>query len=150
MSTAIGTLASTVVAVVEPDTTALMVAQLMRQCHVGALVVVDSETRSRAVGIVTDRDLVLELIAEGLDPAVFTAGDIMTVDLLTSHVNTDTAQAVQLMKTRGVRRLVLVDDKERLVGIVSMEDVLARMAQELTELVSGLSLARARESKDRQ
>jgi predicted transcriptional regulator len=81
---------------------------------------------------------------------VFTAGDIMTVDLLTSHVNTDTAQAVQLMKTRGVRRLVLVDDKERLVGIVSMEDVLARMAQELTELVSGLSLARARESKDRQ
>ena len=150
MSTAIGTLTSTVVAVVEPDTTALMVAQLMRQCHVGALVVVDAETRSRPVGIVTDRDLVLELIAEGLDPAVFTAGDIMTVDLLTCHVNTDTAQAVQLMKTRGVRRLILIDDEQRLVGIVSMEDLLGLMAQELTELVSGLSLARARESKDRQ
>ena len=99
MSCSIKSFAAAVVAVVEPETPAVVVAQLMRQHHTGAVVVVDATEKTHAVGIVTDRDLVLELMAEGLDPAVFTAGDIMSVDLVTATPDMDAMDAVQLLKT---------------------------------------------------
>ena len=70
MPTRLKDFATAVVAVVEPETAALTVAQLMRQHHIGALVVVDAQDKTRPVGIVTDRDLVLALMAEGLDPDI--------------------------------------------------------------------------------
>ena len=70
MGTQLKNFSTSVVAVVEPDTPAVVVSQLMRQHHIGALVVVDAQEKARPVGIVTDRDLVLELMAEGLDPSV--------------------------------------------------------------------------------
>jgi len=109
--------ATAVVAVVEPETSALTVAQLMRQHHIGALVVVDAQEKSKPVGIVTDRDLVLSLMAEGLDPTLFTAGDIMSIELVVANAELDAMEAVQLMRTQRVRRLVLVDDKGALAGI---------------------------------
>jgi len=141
--------ATSVVAVVEPETPAAVVAKLMRQHHIGALVVVDATEKTRAVGIVTDRDLVLELMAEGLDPAVFTAGDIMSVDLVTATPEMDAMDAVQLMKTHRLRRLVIVDDGGRLVGIATMEDVLELLARELANLAAGLAGARDRETLER-
>jgi CBS domain-containing protein len=141
--------ATSVVAVVEPETSALVVAKIMRQHHVGALVVVDAQAKTHPVGIVTDRDLVLELMAEGLDPAVFTAGDIMTVDLVTATPNLDAMEAVQLMKQHRLRRLVLVDDEGRLVGIITMEDVLELLTRELADLTAGLAGARDREVLER-
>jgi CBS domain-containing protein len=149
MSCPIKNFATAVVAVVEPETPAVVVAQLMRQHHIGALVVVDATEKTRAVGIVTDRDLVLELMAEGLDPAVFTAGDIMSVDLVTATPDMDAMDAVQLMKTHRLRRLVIVDDSERLVGIATMEDVLELLARELAGLAAGLAGARDRETFER-
>ena len=149
MSCPIKNFATAVVAVVEPETPAVVVAQLMRQHHIGALVVVDATEKTRAVGIVTDRDLVLELMAEGLDPAVFTAGDIMSVDLVTATPDMDAMDAVQLMKTHRLRRLVIVDDSERLVGIATMEDVLELLARELGGLAAGLAGARDREIFER-
>jgi CBS domain-containing protein len=149
MTYAIKDFATSVVAVVEPETPALVVATLMRQHHIGALVVVDATEKTRAVGIVTDRDLVLELMAEGLDPAVFTAGDIMSVDLVTATPEMDAMDAVQLMKTHRLRRLVLVDERERLVGIATMEDVLELLARELASLAAGLAGARDRETLER-
>ena len=142
MSCPIKNFATAVVAVVEPETPAVVAAQLMRQHHIGALVVVDATEKTRAVGIVTDRDLVLELMAEGLDPAVFTAGDIMSVDLVTATPDMDAMDAVQLMKTHRLCRLVIVDDSERLVGIATMEDVLELLARELAGLAAGLAGAR--------
>ena len=149
MSCPIKNFATLVVAVVEPETPAVVVAQLMRQHHIGALVVVDATEKTRAVGIVTDRDLVLELMAESLDPAVFTAGDIMSVDLVTATPDMDAMDAVQLMKTHRLRRLVIVDDSERLVGIATMEDVLELLARELAGLAAGLAGARDRETFER-
>jgi CBS domain-containing protein len=149
MTYAIKDFSTSVVAVVEPETPAVVVAKLMRQHHIGALVVVDATEKSRAVGIVTDRDLVLELMAEGLDPAVFTAGDIMSVDLVTATPEMDAMDAVQLMKTHRLRRLVIVDDRERLVGIATMEDVLELLARELASLAAGLAGARDRETLER-
>ena len=141
--------ATSVVAVVEPETAALVVAQLMRKHHIGAMVVLDALEKTRPIGIVTDRDLVLELMAEGLDPAVFTAGDIMTVDLVLATPDMDAMEAVQLMKKHRLRRLVLTDDVGRLVGIVTMEDLLELLTRELADLTAGLAGARDREAAER-
>lgn len=143
-------LASTMVAVVEPETSALVAAQLMRRHHVGALVVVDAKEKSRPVGIITDRDLVLALMAEGLDPAIFTAGDIMSVDPVRATPEMDLMDAIELMRDNGLRRLVMEDDQGRLVGIATMEDLLELLAQELTALTGALRGARDREFAQRR
>jgi CBS domain-containing protein len=140
--------ATSLVAVVEPDTSARVVAQLMRRHHIGALVVVDALDKSRPVGIVTDRDLVLELMSEGLDPAVFTAGDIMSVDLVTVKPEMDAADAVQLMKKYRLRRLVITDADGHLAGIVTIEDVLGLLTRELADLAFDLGTSRDRETRE--
>lgn len=150
MVTQLKDFATPVVAVVEPDTTAHVVAQLMRQHHIGALVVVETAEKSRPVGIVTDRDLVLGLMAEGLDPALFTAGDVMSVNLVLARPDMDAADAVRLMKEHQVRRLILTDEMNRLVGILSMEDLLEPMTRELASLAAGVASARDREIRQRQ
>ena len=121
----------------------------MRKHHIGALVVVDAQEKTRPVGIVTDRDLVLELMAEGLDPTVFTAGDIMSVDLVLASPEMDVMEAVQLMKKHRLRRLIMADAQGRLVGIATMEDVLELLAQELASLATALAGARDREVVER-
>ncbi len=149
MPTRLKDFASSVVAVVEPDTTALMAAQLMRHHHIGSLVVVDTTQESRPMGILTDRDLVLALMAEGLDPALFTAGDIMSVELVLAKPEMDAMDAVELMRAHRLRRLVVVDDAGRLVGIVTMEDVLELLTRELSNLATGVLGARDREFEQR-
>lgn len=149
MATKLKEFATTLVAVVEPDTSARVVAQLMRRHHIGALVVVDALDKHKPVGIVTDRDLVLELMSEGLDPAVFTAGDIMSVDLVKAHPEMDAMDAVQLMKKYRLRRLVISDDAGHLAGIVTIEDVLGLLTRELADLAVDLGSARDRETRER-
>ena len=149
MGTKLKEFATTLVAVVEPETSALEVAQLMRRHHIGALVVVDAIDKNKPVGIVTDRDLVLELMAEGLDPSVFTAGDIMTVDLVTARPDMDALEAMQLMKKNRLRRLVVVDKAGHLAGIVTIEDVLALLTTELAGFAAVLATARDHETRSR-
>ena len=136
MPTRLKDFATAIVAVVEPETTAMVAAQLMRQHHIGALVVVDAEQKVTPVGIVTDRDLVLALMAEGLDPAIFTVGDIMSVELVLAGPDMDAMGALKLMRMQRVRRLVVVDELRRLVGIVSLEDLLELVARELAALAN--------------
>jgi CBS domain-containing protein len=142
-------IASSIVAVVEPETPALVAAQLMRKHHIGSLVVVDATEQTRPIGIVTDRDLVLALMAEGLDPQLFTAGDIMSVDLVFGHPEMDLMEAVSLMRQHRLRRLVIVEQAERLVGIVAMEDVLECLARELSDLAEAMRGGRDREFSQR-
>ena len=149
MPTRLKDFATVSVAVAEPDTSALVAAQLMRKHHVGALIVVDAEEKTRPVGIITDRDLVLALMAEGLDPDVFTVGDIMSVELVLASPEMDAMDAVQLMRTKRLRRLVIVDDAGRLVGIVTMEDILELLTRELADLAAGVIGARDREFEQR-
>ena len=150
MSSRLKDFATALVAVVEPETSALVAAQLMRQHHIGALVVVSAKEQTRAVGILTDRDLVLGLMAEGLDPAVFTVGDVMSVELVQANANMDAMEAVQLMRSHRLRRLVLVDDAGQLAGIATMEDVLELLTRELAGLAAAVLGARDRESEQRQ
>jgi CBS domain-containing protein len=149
MSTCLNDFATAVVAVVEPDTQALVAAQLMRKHHVGALVVVDAVEKARPVGIVTDRDLVLALMAEGLDPALFTVGDIMSTQLVWAYPDTDVLGAVALMRDNRLRRLIVVDATGLLVGIVSLDDVLAVVSQSLLDLTQVTSRSRDREFEQR-
>lgn len=149
MSICLKHVATAVVAVVEPDTQALLAAQLMRKHHVGALVVVDAVEKARPVGIVTDRDLVLALMAEGLDPALFTVGDIMSTALVTADPDTDVLDAVALMRDHRLRRLIVVDTTGLLVGIVSLDDVLAVVSQRLLDLTQVMSRSRDREFEQR-
>lgn len=150
MPTRLKDFATTVVAVVEPDASALAAARLMRLHHIGALVVVDAKEKTRPVGILTDRDLVLALMAEGLDPEVFTVGDIMSVELVLANAEMDAMDAVQLMRANRLRRLIIVDDAGQLSGIVTMEDVLELLTRELANLAVGVIGARDREFEQRR
>lgn len=149
MPTRLKDFATMVVAVVEPETTAFEAARLMRQHHIGALVVVDAKEKSRPVGILTDRDLVIALMAEGLDAGLFTAGDLMSIKLILATPEMDAMDAVQLMRQHRLRRLVIVDEAGRLVGIVTMEDILELLTRELATLAAGVIGARDREFEQR-
>jgi CBS domain-containing protein len=150
MPTRLKDFATNVVAVVEPDASAVAAARLMRLHHIGALVVVDAKEKTRPVGMLTDRDLVLSLMAEGLDPSVFTVGDIMSVELVLANGEMDAMDAVQLMRTNRLRRLIIVDDAGQLSGIVTMEDVLEFLTRELANLAAGVIGARDREFEQRR
>jgi CBS domain-containing protein len=108
---------------------------LMRKHHVGDLVVVDEPDGERIpIGIVTDRDIVVSVIALGLDPIGLLVGDIMTDDLLTAGENDDVYATIERMRLRGIRRVPVVTDSGALCGIVSADDLLAFLAEEMEEL----------------
>ena len=109
----------------EPSTTVTDVARLMASEDVGPAPIVEGE---RLVGIVTDRDLVVRVLAEGRDPSSTTVGEIASSDLVTVTPDTELQEALNLMSDNQVRRL-LVTEGDRLVGIVAQADV-ARAAEE--------------------
>lgn len=110
----------------EPGTSVVEAAKVMAREDVGPVPVVDG---GRLVGVVTDRDLVVRVLAEGRDPESTTVSEITSSDLVTVSPDDDLGQALQLLAEHQVRRLPVVDG-ERLVGIVSQADV-ARHADEV-------------------
>ena len=151
MSATLASLATPIVVTATPETTATRAAQLMREHHVGSLVVVDAATGDgKASGIVTDRDLVLAVMAEGLDPALFTVGDIMSTQLVTAPAGTPLIDATRLLHQHRVRRLIVTDEAGRVVGVAALEDVLEALTREFSELVFALRGARDREMKERR
>lgn len=113
------------------------VAQLMRQHHVGDVVIVEdmaNEAR-KAVGIITDRDLVVELLAKGVDLEAVSAGDVMSFELTTCRESDSLCDALRLMQAKEVRRLIVEDDNQgSLQGILTVDDVLELLAEEMTGL----------------
>jgi CBS domain-containing protein len=110
-------------------------ALLMRQHHVGDLVVVQLRDGEKIpVGILTDRDIVVSVIALGLDPASLEVGDVMSDDLLTTDESEDVYELIERMRVRGIRRVPVVNRDGALSGIVSADDLLEFLAQEMGEL----------------
>ena len=110
-------------------------ALLMRKHHVGDIVVVDDVNGERVpAGIVTDRDVVVSVVALGLDPASLQVGDIMTDDLLTADEHDDVTVTIERMRLRGIRRVPVVGEGGRLAGIVSADDLLGFLAEEMEDL----------------
>jgi CBS domain-containing protein len=121
-------------------------AQLMREQHVGDLVVVEEQAGRRIpVGILTDRDLVIEILAKNVDMNAVTVGDVMSSELLTARESDGLYETLQRMRAKGVRRVPVVDTSNALVGIVSADDLLDLLADELTALARLLSREQARE-----
>ncbi len=131
----ISAICSREVITVHRDATVLHAAMLMRQYHVGDVIVIeDREGRAVPVGILTDRDIVIELVATDLDCRVITVGDIMLVHLAVVKEDEGIFDAIQLMSSKGVRRLPVVDKNGSLLGIVTLDDVLQLLAKEFDAL----------------
>jgi CBS domain-containing protein len=134
------------------DTTVATAARLMRHHHVGTLVVVEEMNGGKRVpvGIVTDRDVVIEVMATGLDPNAITVGDIMGPELVTARESEGVLETMQIMRYKGVRRLPIVDKDGQLVGIVSIDDLLEVLAEEFSELAKIMAREQARETSSRR
>ena len=110
----------------------LEVARLMRNHHVGDLIVAERrDGRLEPVGIVTDRDLVVKVLAEGVAPATLTAGDLMTRSLLAAEESATVHEAIERMRAEGVRRLPVISADRSLIGVLSVDDVAEFLAEEL-------------------
>jgi len=134
------------------ETTVATAARLMRHHHVGTLVVVEEMNGGRRVpvGIVTDRDVVVEVMATGLDPNAITVGDIMGQELVTARESEGVLETMQIMRYKGVRRLPIVDKDGQLVGIVSFDDLLEVLAEQFGELAKIVAREQARETSSRR
>lgn len=125
-------------------------AQLMRQYHVGDLVVIDViEGKRVPVGMVTDRDIVVEVIAKSLPLEEFTVGDIMSPQLISVQEKEDLVETIRLMRAHGIRRIPVVNQANALEGIISADDLLDLLAQEITELAKVAPREQAREARTR-
>lgn len=131
------------------ETSALEAAQLMRERHVGDLVVVEmQEGRAMPVGIVTDRDLVVEVMAKEVAPGMLRARDLVTTRLVTAEESELALDAVWHMRGSGIRRLPVVDAHGALTGILTADDLSRALAQALAEL-GGVASAQLRREQDR-
>jgi signal-transduction protein with cAMP-binding, CBS, and nucleotidyltransferase domain len=125
-------------------------AALMREHHVGTLLVTaDAGDGDRAVGIVTDRDLVVEAMAHGLDVDETEVGRLATHRLAAVPAGASIGEAISAMKQAGVRRLIVTEDGGRIRGIVSLDDVLDALAHEMLELAHAARGGAERESAER-
>jgi CBS domain-containing protein len=117
------------------DETVQGAALLMRKHHVGDLVVIDQPNSERMpIGILTDRDIVVSVIALGLDPASLLVGDVMSEDLLTCSEADDVYETIERMRLRAIRRVPVLNAQGGLTGIVSVDDLLEFLAEEMGEL----------------
>lgn len=121
-------------------------AEAMRQHHVGALVVTDPDEPGRAIGLVTDRNLVVDLLAQGLPVEGQAIGTLCSTRLVGVPATATMQEAVQEMRRAGVRRLLVVRPGGSLVGLVSADDLFEAIAGELEDLAGALRGGIARES----
>lgn len=147
---AIGEICNREVIIVYPDASVAEAARLMRQHHVGDLVVVrEGDERNEPIGIVTDRDLVMETLAPELDAAAITVGDIMAPDLVKVSEDTGVFESIRYMRDMGVRRMPVVDAQGGLAGLIAMDDLLELLSEELAELSRLVRLEQHRETRTR-
>lgn len=117
------------------DGSIIEAAKLMRLHHVGDIVIVEQRGGvSAPVGILTDRDLVVEILAQELSPDEVAVGDVMSYELVTAKEGDSLWDTVQRMRERGVRRMPVIDAGGGLVGIVTLDDLLEVLADELAAL----------------
>lgn len=145
---AIGDICVRDVVVAGRGTTAREAAKLMAQHQVGNLVVIE-ETGGRTlpVGIVTDRDIVRNVVAEDLDPTVFTLSDLIARELVTATEDQGVFECMQNMRINGIRRMPVVDRYGGLVGIISLDDLIQLLAEEMGELGKLISREQAHEAE---
>jgi CBS domain-containing protein len=148
---AIGEICSRQVIFTRKSESVRQAAQLMREYHVGALVVAEENgDRLVPVGILTDRDIAVGIVAKGLDADALSVGEVMTPEPLAVRESAGVSETIELMRSRGVRRLPVVDASGALIGIVTADDFIDLLAEELNALARMISREQRREMDTRK
>lgn len=144
-------LCNRIVTVAEPNTPLVQAAQQMRADHVGCVVVVDrSAGTRRVVGLLTDRDIVTAVVAKGVDPQKLAVEDVMARDVVTAPESESVTGLLRTMRRRGLRRLPVVGADGTLVGIVTLDDMLALLASQMRDLAQAIDSEQRREGDVRR
>jgi predicted transcriptional regulator len=148
----VGTICQRLVINVRRSDEVVSAAQLMRSKHVGYLVVVEptNEGTVRPVGVLTDRDIVVEVVAGEVDPRTLRVDDIMTADPVTVGENDSVEEALREMRQSGVRRVPVVNQRGELVGIVAADDALNVVAGDALDIVNVVRNERQIEGRRRR
>jgi signal-transduction protein with cAMP-binding, CBS, and nucleotidyltransferase domain len=144
----VGEICNREVVVIDRKASVYEAARMMRNQHVGSLVVVDADsaTPMRPVGIVTDRDLVVEIMAKEVPEEALATGDIIAPELLTARETDGVWETIMRMRAMGVRRLPVVNPGGDLSGMLTMDDLLKFIADEMSDLVR---LVRREQTRER-
>ena len=128
-----------------PNDLAVKVAQLMKRENVGAIPVIDNEQTRKLIGIVTDRDLTLKVVADGLDGKSTKVAAVMTRQVVTCLADDDLQKALDAMAEHQLRRIPVVDNDHQIVGIIAQADIATRVNQpeKTAEMVKEISQATA-------
>jgi len=128
--------------------TADRVAQLMRQEDAGSLPVIENHQNKKLLGIITDRDIALKVVADRRDAGSTRAQEVMTRNPVTCRTDYDLQVALDSMASHQVRRIPVVDDKNQVVGIISQSDVATRASEpaRTAELVKEISKSASKSS----
>lgn len=118
---------------------------LMRNKHVGDVIVIDDN--NMPVGILTDRDVVIKIIFNKVDPEMLTVGDVMSYELTALPQDSSIAEALGTMRMKGVRRAPVTNNKGQLVGVIAIDDIIALIAEELNEIALLIQHERKYEEK---
>jgi CBS domain-containing protein len=114
------------------------------------VVIDDADEEREPVGIVTDRDIVIEVLGRGLDPGKTTVGEIMSKQLVIASGSEEASEALQRMVSHGVRRLPVVNDEQCVMGIVTLDDMLRVHAEQANSLAHVISKEQSREQRARR
>jgi len=137
------------VVTVTSNTTLRDCAHAMREEHVGSVVIVDPGS-PRPIGIVTDRDIVVEAVAVGLDVTTLTAGDIAAKPVVTVRDDEDILDALSRMRENGIRRLPVTGSHGQLAGVLSLDDLMAAVSEQLDSMVRVMVAERTKENTTRR
>ena len=126
-----------------PNAMAADVAELMNSGNIGSIPVIENEQTKKIIGIVTDRDLTLKIVAKGLDAKSTKVEAVMTRKVVTCRADDDLQKALDAMAEHQLRRIPVVDVDHKIVGIIAQADVATRMDQpeKTAEMVKEISQA---------
>jgi CBS domain-containing protein len=125
-----GRICTRVLATASPEESIRKAARRMAEYDVGTLIVLKEDRATRAVGVLTDRDIVLRSVAERLDPETTAVSEIMTTPVFTVRDETPLGEAIAKMAAAGTRRLVVTAEGDRVAGILTLDDILEHMSQQ--------------------
>lgn len=133
------------------NTSVLAAARIMRQKHVGDLIVVeDGDGDQTPLGMVTDRDIVVEVLGQERDPSKVLVREIMRTPAVIADETEDTSRALERMQTHGVRRIPIMGENRRLVGVVCLDDLIKRLAADAHALAEIITREQQNEHRGRR
>ncbi len=138
------------VVVIEEENSITEAARIMREHHVGDVVSIKHRYGKQfPTGILTDRDIALEIVAKGTDPESISVGDAMSFELVTVHVDDDLMHVIEVMRDKGIRRVPVVDSDDALVGIMTVDDIIDLLSEVFVDIVHLVDSQRRREARNR-